>query len=333
MTRCFALAVVLCAAACTHPEPFAAAPPDTVGPYSTGPLRRLTFNPTADVFASAIGDTVVFSRTDPGRADGDQCLALLPLEGGRLHRTACARGALADSVQDQWTQAAISPDRRLVALVRARTVVGSGQELSRALVVASLDAPDTALVSVAAAYPLPGGGDGNAFRRLTWQGNGTVRFLGGLETSGANASFIPAGVFEVAVGSGATAPPQPVAELAGALDYGVGDDGTVYLVTGTEILRWTPGAAATPVAQFDCLDGSGFQGFRGIAVGAGEVAALAECDYPDVGPVVRLFAQSLAGGLPRPVTIPFAPDRIAGVPNRPWIVVEAAGDLWLVALR
>jgi hypothetical protein len=63
------------------------------------------------------------------------------------------------------------------------------------------------------------------------------------------------------------------------------------------------------------------------------VAATAECFYPEVGPRIRLFAQSLAGGPPREISIPLEPERIAGVPTHPWIVVETAGDLWLVALR
>jgi hypothetical protein len=330
-----ALAILLLAGGCGHGEPFGTTPPGALDPLDPTLPRRLTFNTAADASPAVIGDTIVFSRQDPGRADGDVCLALLPVEGGRLYRTACAHGTSADTVRDAWLRPAVSPDRRRVAFVHERRAVASGGFLSRALVVASLDAPDSVVATVAGSYDLPGGGLGNGFHQLTWAGDATVRFLGGTETSGSNASFIPAGVFQVSVGPDPSPDPQIMPDLADAILYAVQDDGTVYFVSGTDgaVYRWTAGSAPLLDGSFDCLDGSGFGGLTDLAVSGGVLSVLATCLYPQAPPTSRLLARDLAGGAPRNIDVPFVPAGVAGVPGRPWVVLEVAGDLWLAALR
>jgi hypothetical protein len=328
--------VLLAVVACEHGEPFAVVPPDSVGPFTDALPRRLTFNPLADVTPSVIGDTVAFSRTDPNRADGDQCLALLPLEGGRLYRTLCAGRTASDTVRDTWTFPVVSPDRGRVAFVREREVLASGRLLTRELVIAPLQAPDSAAIVVAGVYHLPDGGLGNAFRDPAWSGDAAVRFLGGLETSGANASFEPRGVFEVIVGDDPSPDPQSIPELADAVAYAQREDGGVYFVSGSDpagVYQWVPGAAPILATQFDCLDGSTFAGLTAVTAGAGGVAVLATCVYEGAGPRARLLWSDLdASGASRALDLPFVPERVAGVPGRRWLIVEAAGDLWLVGL-
>jgi hypothetical protein len=330
-----ALATLLAALACGHGEPFGATPPGALEPLDPTLPRRLTFNSAADVSPSVVGDTIVFSRQDSGRADGDVCLALLPVEGGRLYRTACAHGTSADTVRDSWLRPAVSPDRRRVAFLYERRAVASGGLLSRALVVASFDAPDSVAVTVAGSYDLPGGGLGNGFHQISWADDVTVRFLGGTETSGANASFVPAGVFQFPVGTDPSPDPQIVPDLADATLYAVNDDGTVYFVSGTDgaVYRWTAGSAPVLDGPFDCLDGSGFGGLTGLAVSGGVLSVIATCLYPQTPPRSRLLARDLSGGAPRSIEVPFLPAGVAGVPGRPWVVLEVAGDLWLAALR
>jgi hypothetical protein len=46
-----------------------------------------------------------------------------------------------------------------------------------------------------------------------------------------------------------------------------------------------------------------------------------------------LVRRALAGGPQEVESVAFTPQRLVGVPGRDLVVVEAAGDLWLVAAR
>jgi hypothetical protein len=70
-----------------------------------------------------------------------------------------------------------------------------------------------------------------------------------------------------------------------------------------------------------------------MAVSGGVLSVIATCLYPEVPPASRLLARDVTGGTARGIDLPFVPEAIAGVPGRPWVVVEVAGDLWLAALR
>lgn len=331
------MVLLIVALGCGHSEPFTTAPREPLGPAVSTLPRRLTFNARSDVTPSVAGDTIVYSRSDADRDDGDQCLAFLPLEGGTLYRTACARGALADSVRDSWLHAAVSPDGRRVAFVRERLRYRAGNLLERSLVVAPLDAPDSAQV-VVGGYELPGGGIGSGYRDLTWRDDQTLRFLGGVELAGGGAvgGFESHGVFEVAPASDAVGIPTAVPELADAVAYAPGDDGALYYVPrdSTVVYRLAGGGPAEPVARFSGGTDDVLIGLTDVAASAGVVAAIGLSVFPETGVVPQLLAIDLTAGTPpRVVPLVVPPERLAGVPGRGRVVVESRGDLWLVAIR
>ena len=332
------LALVLgLALGCSHSEPFATALPEPLGPPSTTLPRRLTFNTRADLTPSVAGDTVVYTRVDADRTDGDGCLAFLPLEGGTLHGVECARGALADSVRDSWLYPVISPDGRRVAFVRERLVYRAGNLLGRDLVVAPLAAPDSPVV-VVAGYEIPGGEISSGYRKVTWTDDQTLWFLGGFETFGPATveGFAPYGVFEVALAGDGAGVPEVVPGLSFVRTYARGDDGTVYFVPSgsTAVYRLVPGAPSELVAQFTGTNEAPLIRLTDLAVSGGVVTVIGTLQFPEVGPVTELFVVDVAAGTPQSV-IPLVaePQRLASVPGRARVIVESAGDLWLVAVR
>jgi hypothetical protein len=334
------LAAAAAGVACGHTEPFATLPPGTVGPFPGGPPRQLTFNPLPDETASVHGDTLVFSRLDVDRADGDRCLAFLPVEGGRLQREACARGMLSDSTRDAWLYPAISPDGRRVAFVRERGSLQSSVPQERALVVAPLDAPDSAVVVVRGVFPTPTGQLGNAFQKITWRDDRTLRFLGGVDSvsHGTLSGFVPLGVFEIAADAAPTTPPVAIPELADAVAYDLENDGSVYFIPAGDpiaVHRWVPDSAPALVVRFDSNDGSTLRQLTDVAFAGGVIAAIGIFDYVEGASQTRVaWIDLAAGGSQQDVYRFVAARRLAGVPGRRLVVLEAADggdpDLWLV---
>jgi hypothetical protein len=176
---------------------------------------------------------------------------------------------------------------------------------------------------------------GNGFHKLSWANPATVRFLGGTETVGVFGGFVPGGVFEFTVGSDSTAVVRAIPELADAALYATLDDGSVLFVSISDggLYRWTPGSAPVAEPPFDCADGSTFAGITDLGVSGQIVAAVVTCIYPDAGPRSRLVSRDLGDTVVRSVGLPADPVAISGVPAQGRLIVEAAGDLWLVALR
>jgi hypothetical protein len=322
---------------CGHGEPFTTVPTEPLGPPTELLPRRLTYNTRPDRTPSVFGDTIVYTRVDADRADGDGCLALLPLEGGTLYHTVCARGALADSVRDSWLYPAISPDGRRIAFVRERLVFRAGNLLERALVVAPLAAPDSAVV-VVAGYAIPGGEVASGYRKVTWSDDQTLWFLGGFETSGPATveGFAPYGVFAVTLAGDQAGVPEVVPDLSFVRTYARGDDGTVYFVPSgsTAVHRLVAGAASELVAQFTGTDEAPLIGLTDLAASGGVVTVIGTLQFPEAGAVTQLFVADVAGGTsPRVVPLAVTPQRLAGVPGRARVLVESGGDLWLVAVR
>jgi hypothetical protein len=325
------------ALACDHSEPFGTVPPEPLGPPTDILPRRLTLNARSDLTPVVVGDTIVYSRVDADRADGDGCLAFLPVEGGTLYRTTCARGDLADSVRDSWLYPAISPDGRRVAFVRERLLFRAGNLLERALVVAPLAAPDSAVV-VVAGYEVPGGETTSGYRKVTWKDDQTLRFLGGFEGFGAGTveGFTPYGVFAVALAGDQGGVPVVEPDLSFVRAYALGDDGAVYFVPAgsTDVHRLVAGAPPEVVAQFSGTNEAPLIRLTDVAVSGGVVTVIGTVLFPEAGPVSQLFVADIAGGTP-PSVVPLVapPQRLAGVPGRTRVIVESGGDLWLVAVR
>jgi len=345
-TRCAAavtgglMAWALVTLACDHTQPFATVPQDTVGPFPGGLPRQLTFNPLSDEMPSVHGDTLVFSRRDADRPDGDRCLAFLPVEGGRLLGEACAHGHTSDLTQDAWLFPAISPDGRRVAFVRERGALGATTPDERALVVALLDAPDSAVMVVRGTYPTPSGQLGNAFQKITWLNDGTLRFLGGVESldNGTLGGFVPLGVFEIAADAAPTTPPVAIPQLADAVAYDVGRDGSVYFVPATDpttVYRWMPDSTPAPLVQFGSTGGPTLLQLGDVAFADSVIAVIGVFGGAEGGTSARLaWADLAAGALQHDVLTFSAARRLAGVLGRRQVVLEVGdgGDpnLWLV---
>jgi hypothetical protein len=332
-----AVALLGMALACGHGEPFGTVPPEPLGPPTDILPRRLTLNVRSDLTPSVVGDTIVYTRVDADRADGDGCLAFLPVEGGTLYRTACARGDLADSVRDSWLYPAISPDGRRVAFVRERLLFRAGSLLERALVVAPLAAPDSAVV-VVAGYEIPGGETSSGYRKVTWKDDQTLRFLGGFEAFGPASveGFTPYGVFAVALAGEQVGVPVVEPDLSFVRAYTLGDDGAVYFVPAgsTDVHRVVAGAPPEVVAQFSGTNEAPLIRLTDVAVSGGVVTVIGTVLFTEVGPVSEMFVADVAAGTP-PTVVPLVapPQRLAGVPGRTRVIVESGGDLWLVAVR
>jgi hypothetical protein len=233
----------------------------------------------------------------------------------------------------------MAPDGQRVAFVRERYLLRTGSLLSRDVAVVRAEAPDSALVVIPGAYDLPDGSLGNGFRRLSWMDERTLRFLGGLELAGGGAlrGFVPSGVFEVTVSGDSAGIPELVPELADAVAYAPGDDEAIYFVSTTDptaVQRLASGSTPTMVARFTSDDAGTVVQVTDIAESDSVLVGIATVLYPE-GAVRSLamqvdLASGVGGTIPAP---PVEPDRVAGVPSRGLVVVEAAGDLWLVAVR
>lgn len=333
----WSLATLVVALGCGHSEPFATVPPPLLGSPTAGLPRRLTYNTRADRMPSVAGDTIVFSRVDEKRPDGDQCLAFLPIEGGTLYRTQCAREGLADSVRDSWLYPAVSPDGKRVAFVRERVLYRAGSLLERVLVVGPLATPDSA-VPVTTGYDLPTGERGTGFRDVTWKDGQTLRFLGGIETSGGGSvvGFRGEGVFEVALSGNGAGVVTLVPGTAGAAGYTPGDDGAVYFHSrGSGVVSRLVGEGQSQVvAQFTGDADARLVGLTDLVVSADLLTVIGRFEYPEFDTVARLLVADLAtGGPPAWIETPVPAERLGRVPGQARVIMESGGDLWLVPLR
>jgi hypothetical protein len=334
------LGLIAAATACSHTDPFTLTLPDTVGPISAAFPRQLTFNPLIDETPSVHGDTLVFSRRDADRVDGDICLAFLPVEGGRLLREACAKGHAADSTRDAWLYPAISPDGRRIAFVRERGSLRGGPPDERALVVAPIDQPDSAVIVSRRVFPTPSGVTANGYRKLTWKGNDTVRFLGGSESlvNGELGGFVPRGVFVIAADAADSVFPTAIPELADAAAYDVGPDGSTVFITPADplaVYRFVADSGAARLVEFGSSGGTVLLQLTDVAVADSVIAVIGSYQGADGGTQLRLsWADLAAGGAQHDVFTFVNASRLASVAGRRQIVLEAVEtsgpDLWLV---
>ena len=112
--------------ACGHSDPFTTPKIDQQGPFNTVARSRITFNSDADYAPSwtADGRGIIYTYADPGRADHDRCLAILPAAGGTRIFTLCDnRPGHADSAET-ITSGALSTDGKLLYLVGSSLPIG-----------------------------------------------------------------------------------------------------------------------------------------------------------------------------------------------------------------
>lgn len=326
-TRVWVLAAAVALAACDHPAPFSVADPEALGPSSPTLPLRLTFNPLEDLDPSATADEIIFTRLEPGRSDMDRCLAFMPWAGGTLSQVLCAGGAHADSVTDAWLQPTVSDDGR-IAYLRQQGHVGWVTPTTRRLVVASVDAPDSALHEVGLYFELEDGQRITAFRELRWLTDGTIRFVAGEDSfpriDGVwDTLFTPHVLADLDLH---TLTYREVPGTRGASSFVVLPGGAVWFVVGQELFHLIPGdTAATRLGSF-----------------SGSVTSLGIVDGMPVGVQSSIdsslieWVDTETGAVEGMLTVVGGAGRIAGLPGTRRFVVELPGvvgpDLWLMSL-
>jgi hypothetical protein len=331
---------------CSHAEPFAPRAPAALPPFSTATPRQLTFNPGSDRMPSVANGLVVFSRTEPTRADGDQCVAELPTTGGTLRLLACAHGEVSDAVLDAWLWPAIAPDGSRLAYVLQQGQRRSDVPERRALVVAPTDSVEAAVTVATPGFPAPDGTLVNGFRKITWLDAVTLRFIGGLEvfdrTTG-DTVFTPLGLFDVAIDGGT---PEPVAGIDPPFAYAAGADGALWFVPVTDpvgVYRLPVGSTTPePVTRFATITGTSDTvvsvtdfALVGTSVVASAVVFIPPSPEGGGGFYTALLVQDTAG--PGPARVLWSAGRVGGlaaIENGRGVIVEitldARPDLWLV---
>ncbi len=326
-TRAWVVAAAVVLAACDHTAPFSVEDPEALGPFSPTLPLRLTFNPLEDLDPSSTADEIVFTRLEPGRSDLDRCIAFMPWVGGTLSRVFCAGGAHADSVTDAWLQPTVSNDGR-IAYLRQQGHVGWATPTTRRLVVAPVDAPDSALHEVGLYFELEDGQRITAFRELRWVGDSAIRFVAGEDSfprvDGVwDTLFTPYALADLDL---RTLTYREVPGTRGASSFVVLPDDAVWFVVGHELFHLIPGDTAatrlgsfsTPVTSLGIVDG------LPVGVQAGVDESLIEWVNTETGIVQGTL--SVAGAV----------GHIAGLPGTRRFVVELPGmvgpDLWLLSL-
>ncbi|MDH5196660.1 MAG: hypothetical protein OEY20_05375 [Gemmatimonadota bacterium] len=253
------IVILLCAAGCSHAEPFSTQAPDALGPADPSLPRQLTYNLGDDRFPNVTGGSVAFSRYDPARTALGQCVALLPVEGGTLSATFCPpQPSVADTFVSSWLEPSLSPDGTQLAFVWRRSArVSALAAWSYDFVVASTDSPSVPLASQSIPRLLPGDRLVNTGLELTWLTPDRVRFLAAYDSvfkvkGGGAGRFtdtitVPRALMDFDLAAG-TIVPVPGGDSLVA--YTVADDGTVYVVpddSARAMLRLGPDGSRTPV--------------------------------------------------------------------------------------
>jgi hypothetical protein len=327
-----ALGLALAAlAACEHAQPFGAAAGEPDVPQSLAFPRQLTFNTFADLSPSWLpdGSGIVYSFA-LGQADNDQCLGILPAEGGHRTRTICHTPIEGDADStNALSEPAVGPGGAL-AYLRASSLAGSLAPNSLELVVASLGAPEPGRVVVRFPYTAPDSLLHFGASHLHWVGDTALVYLAEdvvYFTRGTLADTIVTHLEIVRVSlAGSSAALTFIPGTANATSLTVDSTGAIiYTLPGDSRVYRLEAAAAAPGVLYD-FGSAGIP--REVQVGGTALVAV-------IGPTL-VRATVGAGAL---VPIP-SPDgtrvlrRPALSPSGSRVVIElkaaAPADLWLL---
>lgn len=166
-----AVVLAMLLAACEHSAPFRPGVYGPDGPLSPGSFTRITFNPGEDRWPTWLpGDAgILYAAERRDRADRDRCFATQPPGGGAITRYACATPAADDSL-NVFESPAFGPGGR-IAYVRVSSIRFPFPPLgpqAQALVVATLDDPNEALVLRPIPYTAPWGRTHEAVSHVGW---------------------------------------------------------------------------------------------------------------------------------------------------------------------
>jgi hypothetical protein len=276
----------LALAACEHAAPGAVRPPLDVGPSTSALPRRLTYSTLNDRTPGVTGNVIVYARQGDAYANRsfsplgrEECLALLPVEGGTIEKLFCPHTLLPldHEYVNTWFEPSLSPDGTRIAFTWQRG------PMVAYLMVTSADRPaDTTqvrrFVTYADSGPPPRRADFAA--RVTWVGSDRLRFLATQElisrldpplpSRTTDTTYVPLALMELDLASGAmTVVPGGKSVVA----YAPAPSGGIWIVreatqasplrADTLLLLDPATGTATPVGQFSsgvsdlvALDGS-----------------------------------------------------------------------------
>ena len=165
-------------AACEHAQPFGAADLGPNVPFSTEIPRQLTFNagPDRDPAWLPDGSGMIYAF-GLDRADHDQCLGILPPDGGHRLQSICHVPAHADADSTNVLSNPAAGPGGQVAYLRENSLVGALAPTTRELVVAALSRPDPGRVVLVLPQLAPDGQRVNRLSHLHWLAAGSLVFL------------------------------------------------------------------------------------------------------------------------------------------------------------
>ena len=318
-----ALALGLTLGACEHAQP-SGTPTEPNGPLSLAFPRQLTFNAGADVGPAWLpdGSGIIYSyevpQPDPAHPDSDQCLGILPAEGGHRTWSACPPySPLAADSTRVFVEPAVGPGGVLAYLSEHKRLSERGFTFKE-LVVATLGDPAPGRVVLSLAYWAPDSLLHVAVRYLQWLDARTLVWVAVVDTN-AGPPPVPSEIVQLDLATdparmtvlpGTGGASSLAADSGGALYYTVAGDSHVY--------RYVADQPPDTVFDFGTAGAPGGVQVRGDVLVAGVNGALYRVDLgsASVTPVATPYAL--------PVSDP------ALSPSGRRVVVQASNDLWLL---
>jgi WD40 repeat protein len=341
--------------ACDHARPFQLGRGEPGGPFDGTFPRRLTFRagPNVDASWSPDGALIAYAFQLP-QPDHDQCLGVLPSQGGHLVQIVChvPRVLDADST-NVLSNPALGP-RSAIAYLRESSAVGAESPHTRDLVVGAMAQPESGRVAISFPYLAPDGVLHTSLSNLHWLSSTTLVYLAELVTYFTRGTLVDTIVtpLEVAVAdvSGATTVIRIVPGTAGATSVSTtpGDSESVYVTMAHDSVVYAVNVASgvrTPQYDFDSLGTC-----VGAQVASGRLVAILGAMTDSLGAGQVYAARLPSGGLSQLTSGPYVfYERPALSPSGTQVVAEghavqylrveggpvdtvvsAASDLWLL---
>ena len=113
--------LLLATMACGQVEPFTNPDFTAPGPFDPTPPVRLTYNPGLDLQPAFLpGGEIVFGFARPGEINGDQCLGVLPNQGGTTIAESCPRTLGSRDSTERYGEARATDDNTVALVVASR---------------------------------------------------------------------------------------------------------------------------------------------------------------------------------------------------------------------
>ncbi len=246
-----AVGLVCALAACEHAQPFGAPPAEPNVPFGTAFPRQLTFSTGANRSPAWLpdGQGIIYSYQLP-QPDGDQCLGILPAEGGHLLRSIChVPPALDADSTNILTAPALGPDSAL-AYLRTSQALGARAPNSTELVIATLGDPQPGRVALRVPYTGPDSLLDVDVSQLRWVDAHTLVYVV-VAAIYADTSAVPVELSTIDVST----TPATITVLpgtAGASSVAVDSGGAIYYTLGgdSRVYRYRAGGAPDTLYDF-----------------------------------------------------------------------------------